>query len=114
MARDLHAFDGDLRLAEREPRKYGVGICRRERQAVRNLHGWCAQASDFGEGVENLLEREIFSAQQVALTHFTLFGNQQMARGTLFHANKIQPGLDVAGHLAIQEVDDAFSRWSRL
>jgi len=29
--------------------------------------------------------------------------------GTLFHAYKIQSGLNVAGHFAIQKVDDDFS-----
>src|SRR6267154_2040395 len=37
----------------------------------------------------NILCRAIFSAEQIALAHFTFFGNEQMSRGAFFYANKI-------------------------
>src|SRR6267378_5731575 len=76
VARDFHALYGNLRLAKGEPRKYGISIRGAKGQAVRDLHARRAQTRDFRERIEDLLQREIFGTQQIALTDFAFFGNQ--------------------------------------
>src|SRR5882762_3380445 len=114
VARDLDAFDWYARLAPDQPRKSRTRIGYTQRESMRNFQNGRAETRYLRECVQHLLEREIFTAQEIALADLALFGDQQVSCRALFHANKIQAGLHVAGHLAIQKIQNDFSGRRRL
>src|ERR1700733_13214931 len=85
---NFHAFDGNLRLAAENSRNGVFGVSVAERDAVRNFQSRRGRASDFRERVEDLLEREIFRAEQIAFADAALFGDEEMARGGIFPVRK--------------------------
>src|SRR5229473_525877 len=92
---DFDAFDRNSRLTPDQPREHGIGIGYAQSEPVRNFQAGRAQSRYFCECVQHGLERQILSTQQVALAYFAFFGNQQVSRRALLHANKIQASLDV-------------------
>ena len=76
---------------------------------MRNLQARRGQAGDFRQRVEHLLERQVFAAEEIALADFAFFGDEQMSGGAFFDADEIETGVDVAGHFAVQKIDDDFT-----
>ena len=114
VSRDLYAFDRNTGLAADEARKDRIGIGYTQREAVRNFKPGRGQPGDPRKSVEHRFERQILCAEEIALTDFTFFSGQQVADGAFLDTDKIQAGFDVAGHLAVQKIQDDFSRWRGL
>src|SRR6266481_4063607 len=109
MPGNLHAFNGYARLAPEQPRKDGICIGYTQRESVRDFQTGSVQAGYARENVEHGLESEIFSTEQITLAGLALFGDEQVAGGALFNADKVQAGFDIAGHCPIQKIEDDFS-----
>ena len=73
-----------------------------------------AQTGDLRKDIEHLLQREIFGAEQVTLAGLAAFGGEQVTCGDIFDSHEIQSGFDVAGHLAVQKIDDELAGGRRL
>ncbi len=56
-----------------------------------------------------MLEREIFAAEEIALADFAFFGDEQVAGGAFFDADEVEAGVDVAGHFAVEKIEDDFA-----
>src|SRR6267378_2376183 len=109
----LHAFDRDAGLAPEQTGENGTRIGYTQGETVGNFQFGRGQTGNLRKGVEHLLQGEVFSAEEIAFADFAFFRDEQVAGGAIFDADKIEAGLDVAGHFAVQEIEDNFSGGGR-
>src|SRR2546422_4487536 len=109
VARDLHAFDRDAGLAPEQPGEDRTRIGYTQGETVGNFQFRRGQTGNLRKHVEHLLQREILPTEQIAFADFALFSDEQVAGSTIFDADKIEASLDIARHLAVQEIEDDFS-----
>ncbi len=64
------------------------------------------QTRDSGHAIEDLFEREIFAAKDVALTRDAAIERDQMHAGDFGDVDKVKAGIDVGRKFFIEEVDD--------
>ena len=81
---------------------------------VWQLHGGRGQAGDRAEFVENLFERQVLTAENVALAALAFFERRNVAAGALANVDQIQSGFHVGGKFSLQKVDDDAAGGSRL
>src|SRR5690242_1022038 len=112
--RYFHAFNGNLRLTPNQPRKRRLRIGYTQRQAMRDFELRRGQAGNVRQDVQDLLERKIFCAEKIALADFAFLGDEQVAGGAFLYADEIQAGFDVAGHPAVEKIDDDLASGSGL
>src|SRR6266403_983463 len=113
VARDFYAFDRNAWFAPEEPRENRTGIGYTQGETVGNFQFGRGQTGNLRKRVEHLLQGEVFSTEEIAFADFAFFGNKQVAGGAIFDADKIEAGLDVAGHFSVQEIEDDFSGGGR-
>src|SRR5882672_10797916 len=109
VARDFYAFDRNAWFAPEEPRENRTGIGYTQGETVGNFQFGRGQTGNLRKRIEHLLQREILPTEQVAFADFSFFRDKQVAGGAIFDADKIEAGLDIAGHFAVQEIEDDFS-----
>src|SRR5882724_1291395 len=109
VARDFYAFDRNAWFAPEEPRENRTGIGYTQGETVGNFQFGRGQTGNLRKRVEHVLQREILPTEQIAFSDFPFFGDEQVTGGAIFDANKIEAGLDIAGHFAVQEIEDDFS-----
>src|SRR5690349_164977 len=80
---------------------------------MRHFHVRRRKTGDDCELVQNLLQREVFPAEYVALAWFCFFQSEQMSASDFAHVCEIQPRLDIGGKVPIQEIENNATRWSR-
>ena len=73
-----------------------------------------AAAAPDGPEIRASVSRKSFSVmfrlpENIALADAALFGGQPMAGGDIFDIDEIHPGIDIAGHPAVQEIHDHFA-----
>src|SRR6185369_8434670 len=73
---------------------------------VGHADSWRGQAGDNRELVEDLFQRQILAAKDVALAAAALLQSSDVAQGALAHVNEIEPGIDVGRKFLLQEIDD--------
>src|SRR5581483_818372 len=73
---------------------------------VRNSYPGRRQAGDRGELVKNLLEREVFSAQDIALSASPFLPCRHVPLGALPDIHQVQSRIHVGRKLLLQEIDN--------
>src|SRR5207245_6142611 len=63
---------------------------------------------------ERLLQSQVFAAKNIALADASALACQQMTHSGIFNRHKIQAGVHVSGHAAVQEINDDPARWRGL
>src|SRR2546430_11025140 len=67
------------------------------------------QTGDSRERIQDLLEREILSAEKIAFADPAFVCNKKMTGGAFFHADEIQTCFNVARHLTVEKIENDFS-----
>src|SRR6185295_1097868 len=81
---------------------------------VRNLHRRGSHISHACEHIEDLFERDVAAAEDVAFADSALLCGKYMAFGAIAHIDQVHPGVDVAEHLASEKIDDDLAGRRRL
>src|ERR1035441_9132095 len=109
-----HGVNGCARFLTKQPAGYHlVDNPGREREKIRQLHGWRLQPCDHCQPIQNLFQRKIFAAQNVALARSSFFQRLNVTAGALGSVDQVQSRLDVCRELALEKINDNATGWRR-
>ena len=70
-------------------------------------------AGDFLQGQQDFMQGQVAVAQDVTFTDGSFLLGEEVAPGAIPDIDQIQPGIEISGHLAVDEIEDKFSRGRR-
>ncbi|MDB6017247.1 MAG: Tetratricopeptide 2 repeat protein [Pedosphaera sp.] len=85
-----------------------VDVGGEEGDAVGDLKSGCGDAGDFLQDGKGFFHAPIAGgvAQNVAFTYPAFFGGEDVADGDVANVDPVEAGVEVGGHLAVEEIDD--------
>src|SRR5215471_6417466 len=114
LLRHTHRIQRHARRLARDARPGRTASARAIRHRVRQPQRRRLSACDPCQLLQNLGQRQILAAQNVALPNAPPLACQQVPRRGIAHVHYVQPGVDECRHVAVQEVQDDLPRRSRL
>src|SRR2546426_4666493 len=107
----LHGLNVCARFAAKDPpRDDLIYHARRQSDRIRHPHLGRWQAGDFRQLIENLFQRQVLPAEDVALAASAFLQRGHMSAGTLGYIYQIQTGIHVCRKLLFQEVHNDATR----
>src|SRR6516165_1149943 len=114
LAREAHRFDRNAGAAPGEPGECLRGVGDRQQRRVGQTDARWAAAREAADLHENLAQRHVLTAENVALTDAPALERQQVARGDIIDVHDVEAGVYIGGRPARGGVHDHLSGRRRL